>query len=61
MYCDSDWAEDHKDHKYTTGYVILLNGTAISWKSTKQSTTALLTVEAEYIALSTMTTEVLWM
>ena len=61
VYCDSDWAGDHKDHKSMTGYVIILNGTAISWKSTKQSGVATSTVEAEYIVLATTTAEVLWM
>ena len=42
------------------GYVTMLNGTAISWKSRKQSGVATSTVEAEYIALATTTTEVLW-
>ena len=43
-----------------TGYVTMLNGTAISWKSTKQSSVVTSTVEAEYIALATTTAEVLW-
>ena len=61
VYCDSDWAGDCTDRKLMTGYILIMNGTAISWKSTKQSTIALSTVEAEYIALAMMTKEVLWM
>ena len=60
VYCDSDWAGDHKDRKSTTGYVIMINGTAISHKSTKQSGISKSTVEAEYIALATTAAEVLW-
>ena len=61
MYCDTDWAGDRTSHKSITGYVITLNGIAISWKSIKQSSIALLTVKAEYIALSTIVIEVLWL
>ena len=61
VYCDSDWAGERSDRKSTTGYVIMMNGAAMSWKSTKQSTVALSTVEAEFIALATMITEVIWM
>ena len=32
-YVDSDWAGDPETRRSTTGFVILLNGTAISWKS----------------------------
>jgi len=33
-----------------TGYVFMLSGSAISWKATLQSTIALSTTEAEYMA-----------
>ena len=38
----------------TSGYALMLNGAAISWKSKRQSLVALSTAEAEYIAASTM-------
>ena len=60
VYCDSDWAGDHKDRKSTTGYVIMFNGTIIGHKSSKQSGVSTSTLEAEYIALATTVTEVLW-
>src|SRR5271170_468109 len=60
VYCDSDWARDHKDRKSTTGYIIMFNRTAISHKSSKQSGVSTSSVEAEYIALATTATEVLW-
>ncbi|GKB27539.1 hypothetical protein Tco_0866940 [Tanacetum coccineum] len=34
------------------GYVFILNGGAVNWKSSKQSTTAMSAIEAEYIAAS---------
>lgn len=32
-YCDVDWAGDASDRRSTTGYVFMLGGGAISWKS----------------------------
>lgn len=32
-YCDADWAGDPSDIKSTTGFVILLNNTPVSWCS----------------------------
>ena len=45
------------DRKSTSGYIYLLGGAAISWKSSKQSCVALSTTEAEYIALSSASQE----
>ena len=52
-YSDSDWAGSVKDRRSTTGYCFSLseNGPPISWKSQKQSTVALSSCEAEYMAL----------
>lgn len=51
-YVDSDWAGDASDRKSCTGYVMQLAGSPISWKSKKQRSVALSTMEAEYMALS---------
>ena len=58
-YVDSDWAGDRADRKSILGYTILLNGGAISWGLKKQSSVSLSTVEAEFIATSTVVKEVL--
>ena len=56
-YSDADWAGDRRS---TSGNVFLLGG-AITWSSRKQSSAALSTVEAEYMALSVATQEAIWL
>ena len=52
MYTDADWAGDLDDRKSCSGNVHLLAGGPISWFSKKQTSVALSTMEAEYVALS---------
>ncbi|GJZ74272.1 hypothetical protein Tco_0638418 [Tanacetum coccineum] len=40
-YCDVGFETDRDDTKSHTGYVFILNGGAVDWKSSKQSTTAM--------------------
>lgn len=60
-FSDADFAGDRDERKSTSGYVFMLAGGAICWSSKKQSLTAQSTVEAELIALSFATREVLWL
>jgi hypothetical protein len=60
-YSNADWAGDADDRKSTSGYLFLIAGGPVSWKSRKQSTVALSTAEAEYVALSTAIQECMWM
>nr|GFC59548.1 putative retrotransposon protein [Tanacetum cinerariifolium] len=48
------------DTKSQTGYVFILNGGAVVWKSSKQSTTAQHVTETEYIAASEAAKEAVW-
>ena len=48
------------DRKSTSGYLFMINGAAISWKSRKQTCVALSTAEFEYVALVGATQEVTW-
>lgn len=60
-YCDADWASDTDDRRSTTGYCFLRQKGAISWSSKRQKTIALSTTEAEYMSLSTIAQEALWL
>nr|GEV51187.1 retrovirus-related Pol polyprotein from transposon TNT 1-94 [Tanacetum cinerariifolium] len=43
------------------GYVFVLNGRAIDWKSAEQSTTAMYSTEAEYTVTVEASMKVVWM
>ena len=60
-YSDANWGGDNDDHRSTSGYIFQIGGTAISWSSRKQSSVALSTAEAEYMALSSATQEAVWL
>jgi hypothetical protein len=49
-HCDSDFAGCEDDRRSTSGYVFLMAGGAISWRSAKQKTLATSTMQAEYIS-----------
>ena len=59
-YTDADWGGGD-DRKSIGGYTFLLNGSAISWNSKKQSTVALSSTEAEYMALTQAVKESIWL
>lgn len=60
-YTDADWAGDADDRKSTSGYIFLLSGGAVSWRSQKQKCVALSTAEAEYIAMASTAQESVWL
>ena len=60
-YSDSDHAGDLSDRKSTSGYIFMLSGCAISWKSSKQKSVAISSTEAEYVGLSEATKEAIWL
>ncbi|GJU82393.1 hypothetical protein Tco_1284758, partial [Tanacetum coccineum] len=51
---------DADDLKSQTGYVFVLNGGAVDWKSAKQSIFATSSAEAEYIAAFDASKEAVW-
>nr|GEV33882.1 hypothetical protein [Tanacetum cinerariifolium] len=59
-YTDAGYLTDAYDLKSQTGYVFILNGGAVDWKSAKQSIFATSSVEAEYIAAFDASKEAIW-
>jgi len=60
-YTDSDWAGDIDTHRSTSGYVFLMCGAAISWSSKLQTSPALSSTEAEYMACTHTAQEAIWL
>lgn len=60
-YTDADMAGDVDSRKSTSGYLITYSGGAVSWKSKLQKCVALSTTEAEFIAATEASKELLWL
>src|SRR3954462_12403004 len=60
-YTDASWNTDPDDSKSQSGYVFILNGAAVSWRSAKQSVVARSSTESEYMAASEASQEAIWM
>ncbi|GJV16514.1 hypothetical protein Tco_1361837 [Tanacetum coccineum] len=60
-YADASFQTDNNNTKSQTGYVFVLNGGAVDWKSAKQITTIMSSTEAKYIATAEASMEVVWM
>jgi hypothetical protein len=54
-FSDATWASDLDDRSSVTGFVILLGGNPIFWKTKQQSVTALSSAESETVAASEAT------
>nr|GFC15457.1 hypothetical protein [Tanacetum cinerariifolium] len=48
------------DTKSQTGYVFVVNGGAVDWKSKKQTTIAMHSAQAEYVATSEAAMDAVW-
>jgi hypothetical protein len=59
-YADADYAGDIISRRSRTGYVVILNGGAVTWKSHLQQRVSQSSTEAEYYALSECFNEVKW-
>eukprot|EP00253_Pinus_taeda_P031507 PITA_31507 len=58
---DVDWARSVDDRKSTSGGAFFMVSRLVSWFSKKQSSIALSIAEAEYVAVASCCTQLLWM
>ncbi len=57
---DADWASDEHDRKSISGFGVFLYGGLVSWSSMKQKSVALSSTESEYMGLTHVLKELLW-
>ncbi|GJV80183.1 hypothetical protein Tco_1516053 [Tanacetum coccineum] len=60
-YADADHARCQDTRRSTSGSAQFLGDKLVSWSSKKQKSTAISSIEAEYIALSGCCAQILWM
>lgn len=60
-YSDADWGGCKTTRRSTSGYLFLMSGGPISWRSRKQTVTATSSCKAEYIAACTAAKEAGWL
>ncbi|GKD55670.1 hypothetical protein Tco_1289057 [Tanacetum coccineum] len=60
-YADADHAGCQATRRSTSGSAQFLRDKLVSWSSKKQKSTAISTIEAEYIPMSGCCTQILWM
>ncbi len=59
-FCDADWGGETDGRRSTTGYVFMLAGGPVTWRSRRQQTVALSTMEAEYMSLCDAAQKAVW-
>ena len=61
MYSDADWASCRLTRKSTSGVLSMVDNTLITWRVVIQKSTALSTMEAEYMAMCENTKEAMYL
>ena len=61
VYCDSSHGSPEEARLSRSGYAILLNNAALSWRSVLQKSQALSSAEAEYMALCAAVQDAMWL
>ncbi|CAI7811312.1 unnamed protein product [Closterium sp. NIES-53] len=60
-FTDATWASEKDDSSSVGGYICVVGGGPVSWRSKKQTETALSSVETEYMAIFHGMKEVIWL
>jgi len=60
-YVDADFGGEMDHRRSTTGYIFIVGTTAVSWMSRIQKIVALSTTEAEYVAVTEASKELIWL
>lgn len=60
-YSDSDWAGADSSYRSTSGFVTMMNGVPVAWRSQRQCSISKSTTEAEYISASDAAADLLWL
>nr|GEU78446.1 hypothetical protein [Tanacetum cinerariifolium] len=60
-YANASFQTDKNETKSQMRYVFILNGGAVDWKSAKQSTTFMSSIDVEYIVAAKASMEAVWM
>ncbi|KAK8948404.1 IAA-alanine resistance protein 1 [Platanthera zijinensis] len=60
-YSDSDYAGSLDDRRSTTGFCTYFGGNLITWQSKKQTVVSRSSAEAEYLAMTAVTSELTWL
>ena len=59
-FVDADYGGCKDTRRSTSGYVFIMAGGPVTWSSKRQTTVALSTVEAEYVAMSRCAQQMVW-
>ncbi|CAI7765173.1 unnamed protein product [Closterium sp. NIES-53] len=60
-FTNATWASEKDDSSSVGGYICVVGGGPVSWRSKKQTETALFSIESEYIAMFHGVNEVIWL
>jgi hypothetical protein len=60
VYCDADYGSDINDYKSTSGVMVFIGSTIVCWYSSKQTTVAQSSTDAEILAMNFAAKEIVW-